>query len=61
MLKNPFHKKKSFSEKVGDALHVPIKKENKKIVFAKKLQQSFFYVALFLAGYIIAKLQMLMK
>ncbi|MDH5533188.1 MAG: hypothetical protein OEX81_02035 [Candidatus Pacebacteria bacterium] len=61
MLKNPFHKKKSFSQKVGKALHIPSKKTDPKEKFIKKLQQSFFYVALFLAGYIIAKLQMLMK
>lgn len=61
MLKNPFHKRKSLSQKVGDALHVPNKKENRKEAFVTKLQQSFLYVALFLAGYIIAKIQMLMK
>jgi hypothetical protein len=61
MLKNPFHKKKSISQKVGDVLHIPSKKSESKEEFFKKLQQSFLYVSLFLAGYIIAKLQMLMK
>jgi hypothetical protein len=61
MLKNPFRKKKSISEKVGDALHIPNKKVDQKEAFVKKLQQTFLYISLFLAGYIIAKLQMLMK
>lgn len=61
MLKNPFHKKKSISQKVGDALHIPIKQNSKKEEWVTKLQNAFLYVSLFLAGYIIAKLQMIMK
>lgn len=61
MLKNPFHKKKSLTQKVGESLHLPTRDNSAKEQLAQRLQQAFLYVSLFLAGYIIAKLQMLMK
>jgi hypothetical protein len=61
MLKNPFHKKKSVSEKISETLHIPTKHGNSREEFFKRLQNTFLYVSLFLAGYIIAKLEVLMK
>lgn len=61
MLKNPFRKRKSISQKLGDAIHIPGNNHSKKEQWAMKLQNTFLYISLFLAGYIIAKLQMIMK
>ena len=61
MLKNPFRKKKSISDKVSETLHIPVKNNRNKENFVKKLLNTLLYISLFLAGYIIAKLQVLMK
>ncbi|NCN87623.1 MAG: hypothetical protein GW941_01865 [Candidatus Pacebacteria bacterium] len=61
MLKNPFRKKKSISDKVVETLHIPVKKGHIDEAFIKRLQSTFLYISLFLAGYIIAKLQVLIN
>jgi len=61
MLKNPFHKKKSVSEKISETLHIPTKKGASRDKLLKSLQYTLLYISLFLAGYIIAKLEVLMK
>lgn len=61
MLKNPFRKKKSISDKVSETFHIPLKNKRNKEIFIKKLLTALLYISLFLAGYIIAKLQVLMN
>jgi hypothetical protein len=59
MPNNPLQKKKSLTQKVSEGLHLP-HKQTPQEKFLKKFQQVFLYIALFLAGYIVAKIQILM-
>lgn len=60
LFKNPLQKEKTIPQKVGEALHIPHKqtKAEKSLIIIQKIA---IYVAIFLAGYMVAKLQMLMN
>lgn len=59
-MENPFSHKKSVkdsvTEKVSSAIHLPGQR-TKQDKYIHWLQQSFLYVAIFLAGYIVAMVQ----
>lgn len=60
LFKNPLQKEKTITQKVGDALHLPHKQTpaEKALIIVQRIA---IYLAIFLAGYMVAKLQMLMN
>lgn len=61
---NPFAHKKTFKEKVASSLKTPPillgkKKKEKRVM--RTIQQIILYISLFLAGYLVAKIQTLFQ